>query len=71
MPGFDWQNWVTIGLVAIAAGYLAFRIWPRRSTKSNGCGGGCSSCPSSAGKDGEPRVVAVEELARSPRTSAR
>lgn len=76
MPGIDWQNLVTIGLVAIAGGYLAIRMWPRRATKSGGCGGGCSTCPSSApqnanGSASEPRVVSLEELARPPQRAAR
>ena len=75
MPGIDWQNLVTIGLVAIAGGYLAIRMWPRRAKKAGGCGGGCSSCPSTSqnakGAASEPRVVSLEELARPPQRSAR
>ena len=45
-----WQDLVVLGLIAVAAGYLAYLFWCRL-TKRTSCDA-CHGCPASSESDG-------------------
>ncbi|MEK6235535.1 MAG: hypothetical protein N2C14_12575, partial [Planctomycetales bacterium] len=56
----DWQMLITLSLVAVSAGYLAYRGWTALFGHSTGCGTSCSRCPSSSSSK-EPKVFTLED----------
>jgi hypothetical protein len=63
------QEIATIGLIAGAALYVVRRAWltfhPEPSD-GGGCGGGCSSCPSSKGAEAPAQVLSIGMPASRP-----
>ena len=56
------QEIATIGLIFGAAFYVVRRAWLTFhpiAPSEGGCGGGCSSCPSSNGADAPAQVVSI------------
>lgn len=70
MLPIDWQDGTAVGLVALAACYLAYRaaavLFARRKA---GCGAGCATCDGTADSRpaGSTRIVTADELAESLR----
>ena len=52
----DWQDYIALGLVALCAGYLAWRGWLVMRRKQSSCGG-CSNCPSPSLDNGKALVT--------------
>jgi hypothetical protein len=44
----DWQQLITIGLVALAAVYVLRRAWWRCADRKVGACSGCHACPAAA-----------------------
>ncbi len=67
-----WQEYVAIGLTAIAAGYLLYRGWLVLYRRGRAGCGTCSSCPESSTKDTakEKPVISVDSLVESGRQKA-
>jgi len=61
----NWQLFIVLVLVALAATYLLRQHWRTwAGTKSGGCGGGCS-CPSKANAANDAQstpLIPVEQL---------
>ena len=64
MPTFDWQTFIALACVAIAAALIVRRVWSFLHPVSSGCGGGCVGCGSAAGQPAGPLVT----LSLPPRT---
>lgn len=63
-----WQDWVALGIVAVAAAWLLRRAWRLFGGEREGrCGGGCAGCPTSAGGPGAKLVALDLSRPRSPR----
>jgi FeoB-associated Cys-rich membrane protein len=63
------QEIATIGLIFGAAFYVVRRAWLTfhpQSSSEGGCGGGCSSCPSSTGAAAPEHVVSIGMPASRP-----
>jgi hypothetical protein len=59
----NWQDAVSLIIVAVAAAYLGRQAWLMIARKKvGGCGSGCGSCPGGSGRaaDGKPLVMIGE-----------
>ncbi len=48
-----WQDIVVVGLIAVAALYLAYILWCRLARRGNACCKTCQGCPSNSAKKTE------------------
>ncbi len=64
-----WQEYVAIGLTAVAAGYLLYRGWLVLYRRGRAGCGTCSSCPETSSNDAakEKPVISVDSLVESGR----
>ena len=54
----DWQNLLTLGLIAVAIAYVARRFWRlARGKQRTGCGT-CPDCPAS---DGRKPLISIQQ----------
>ncbi len=64
MSNFDWQTAVVSLLVAVAAGYLAWRGWRVLRRRAGGCGS-CGSCPANGNAQDQAKpLVQLENLTK-------
>jgi hypothetical protein len=52
----DWQDFIALSLVALCAGYLAWRGWLVVRRKQRSCGG-CNKCPAQSLDNGKALVT--------------